>query len=130
QQGLRCLKMQPNNVEVWALLVGIYRSQGRRADAVALADRIVRASPDFLPGLMLRSELHLDQGEYEPAIRLLRHAATRPKQDGVTATYQLSIALARAGHDAEAKQVLAELRARQALELWDHEGDESVKQEV
>jgi tetratricopeptide (TPR) repeat protein len=127
-EALRCLRAEPNNVRVWYFLAKSYRGLGRTALAVEWADRIVGTGLDFLPGLQLRAELHLDAGEVEPAIRLFRKASTTPGREGLAMLYPLSLALARAGRHAESQQVLAEMRWRQAQALWseDEHRDDNV----
>jgi tetratricopeptide (TPR) repeat protein len=128
----RCLRADPNNVRLWHSLAICYRRLGKTAQAVEWADRIVATGLEFTPGLQLRAELHLDAGEVEPAIGLLRKASAKPGQEGVAALYPLSLALERAGRHDEGKKVLAEMLWRQALALWSedtHRDDNAGLQE-
>ena len=128
QETLRCLRAEPNNVRLWYFLAKSYRGLGQTARAVRWADRVVAAGLDFPPGLQLRADLHLDAGEVEPAIRLLRKASTKPGPEGLAMLYPLSLALERAGRHDESQQVLAEMLWRQALALWseDEHRDDNV----
>jgi predicted Zn-dependent protease len=117
-QARACQRAQPDNADVWFLLANIYHRQHRSKEAADLTERVLRVSPGLVPALQLRAEIHLDAGETEPGLRLLRQIGERPGQEAVPALYQLSLALARAGRDAEGKQVLADMRCRQELGLW------------
>jgi predicted Zn-dependent protease len=128
KEGLRCFKAQPNNVDLWYLLASIYHGQRRDAEAADLVDRLLRVKPDSTAGLRLRAELYLDAGQPDPAIRLLKEAAAAPGPEGLSALYQLSLTLSRAGRDEEGKKVLVEMQWRQALDLWstdEHRDDNS-----
>src|SRR5262249_42392142 len=122
QESRRCFRAQQDNVQVWYFLARSYRGLGRTAQAVEWADRILATGLDFTPGLQLRAELHLDAGQVEPALHLLRKASTRADPEGLAALYPLSLALERAGRHDEAQKVLAEMRWRQALALWSEDG--------
>jgi predicted Zn-dependent protease len=132
QDALRCLRAEPNNVRLWYFLGKSYRGLGQTSRAVRWADRIVATGLDFPPGLQLRAELHLDAGEVEPAIRLLRKASASPGPEGLAMLYPLSLALERAGRHEESRQVTAEMLWRQALALWsedEHRDDNAGLQE-
>jgi tetratricopeptide (TPR) repeat protein len=118
KESRRCLEAEPNNVNLWYFLAKSYRGLGRTAQAVEWADRIVATGLDFTPGLQLRVELHLDAGEVEPAIGLLRKASSKPGPEGLALLYPLSLALERAGRHDEGQKVLAEMLWRQAHALW------------
>ena len=128
REALRCLRAEPNNVRLWYFLGKSYRGLGQTARAVQWANRIVATGLDFPPGLQLRADLHLDAGEVEPAIRLLRKASASPGPEGVAMFYPLGLALERAGRHEEGRQALAEMQWRQALALWseDEHRDENV----
>jgi predicted Zn-dependent protease len=132
RECLRCLKAQPNNVELWYLLARSEHDQGRDAEATGHADRVLQSSPDFTAGLELRAELHLAAGQPDPAIALLRRAADKPGREQAAALYQLGVTLDRVGRHDEGKKVLAEMRWRQALGLWsedEHRDDNAALQE-
>lgn len=127
-EGLRCLKEQPNNTDLWYLLASIYHGQHRDAEAAELVDRLLKVKPDSTAGLRLRAEIYLDAGQPDPAIRLLKQAADAPGPEGLSALYQLSLALSRVGREDEGKKALAEMQWRQAMDLWatdDHRDDNS-----
>jgi predicted Zn-dependent protease len=127
-EGLRCLKEQPNNTDLWYLLASIYHGQHRDAEAAEFADRLLKAKPESTAGLRLRAELFLEAGQPDPALRLLKQAADAPGPEGLSALYQLSLALSRAGREEEATKALAEMQWRQAMDLWstdDHRDDNS-----
>ncbi len=118
QECRRCLESAPGDVGLAYMLATIYQRQGRYDAATELADRILRAKPDFAGALLLRGELYLEAKQPEAAVPLLRKAAAVQGADQIESLYQLSVALARIGQDKEAKQVVAEMLWRQALDLW------------
>ena len=122
EEARRCLRDRPKQTQLWYLLARAYHGQKRTAEATEIADRLVREGPKFSAGLRLRAQLYAEAGQYEPAIRLLRQAAELKEPERVTTLYELSQLLARTGREAEGKQVLAEMRLKQAEDLW--EGDE------
>ena len=143
QEALRCFQAQPDNGEIWYLLATIYRREGRSKEAVDLVERLLLRMPNSVPTLVLRADLHLDTGEFEPAIKILTRAADSPSLnrpfdtfqlsgqafpsplaaaeqilDRTFVLYQLSQALARAGRDREAADALHEMQWRRALLSW------------
>jgi len=133
KEGLRCFLENPKDQELWLILANIYRGLGQLAKAADLTDQILRTAPDHLGALKLRAKLYVETGQPEPAIRLLReHVIGKTSPDGTEGLYELSEALVRAGRDAEAKKVLAELEWRQALGIWsryEHRDDNPGLQE-
>jgi predicted Zn-dependent protease len=119
KEGLRCFRAQPGNVEIWFLLASIYRGQQQNDLAAELTDQLLGVAPEHKGGLNLRAQLYLDAGQPEPAIRLLRQLVRlNSGPEEMNGLHELSTALARAGRNDEAKQVLAELQWRRALFFW------------
>jgi predicted Zn-dependent protease len=123
REARRCLQNYPDDPELLYLLANCHHRQGRNAEAQALLEALIRDYPRFVGPLVLRAILFLDADQPERAVPLLRQALAlddNPQQN--LARYHLSQALARTGHKEEAQQVLAEMQARQAVELWAKEG--------
>ncbi len=118
EEARRCLQKQPDNHYVLLVLATACRSQGKTAEAVALADRLVGGAAKFGAALRLRAELYLDAQQPDAAIRLLKQAAEEPGVAGTPALYELGLALTRAGRPKEAQAAFAEVQCRQALALW------------
>jgi predicted Zn-dependent protease len=114
----RSLDAAPGDPNLGYMLATIYQRQGKFDAAADVADRVLRAQPDFTRAMLLRGELHLEAKQPEAAVPLLRKAADVQSPVQIEALYQLSVALARVGRDKDAQQVVAEMQWRQALELW------------
>jgi predicted Zn-dependent protease len=123
KQALRCYEGRRDDVDVWFLLAQIYRGRGRDDQAAALTDQVLSERPDFPDALKLRADLYLDAGKPDAAVGLLRKAAATPGSQGFRWLYDLSQALARAGRDAEAAEVLREAQWRRALAHWSLDED-------
>jgi predicted Zn-dependent protease len=125
-EGLRCFRENPKNVDMWFQLANVYHGLGQRpggsiarAKAADLTEQVLRVAPDHLAALKLRARLHLEAGQADGAIRLLKERVIgMPSKDGTEGLFELSEALLRAGRDDEAKTVQHELQWRQALGLW------------
>lgn len=117
-EARRCLQRQPDNQYLSLVLATACRSQGKTAEAIALADQMLRAAPKFGAALRLRAELYLDAQQPDAAIRLLQQAADEPGLAGAPALYELGLALSRAGRAEEAKKAFTEMHCRQAYALW------------
>ncbi len=109
------LEAQPGRREWLYLLASVHHRQGRNAEAAELVDRVY---PTFPGAVLLRGQLHLEAGAPERAVPLLRQVlAQGSDEQRQTARYHLSLALARTGQADEAARLMAEVQARQALEL-------------
>ncbi|HEV3236974.1 MAG TPA: tetratricopeptide repeat protein [Gemmataceae bacterium] len=133
EEGLRCFKQRPKDLEIWFILANIYHGLGQSAKAADLTNQVLREAPDHLGGLKFRAKLYVEAGQPEQAIRLLKeHVVGKTSKDGTEGLYELSEALGRAGRNEEANGVLAELEWRQALGIWskyEHRDDNPGLQE-
>jgi tetratricopeptide (TPR) repeat protein len=105
----RGLRIAPNDGWLHYLLAKACHPQGKRAEAEAALDPVVKAQPKFADALLLRAVLHREADQPDRAIPLLRQALaldTAPRRECL---YQLGLALAAAGQHDEAKRVLAEV---------------------
>jgi tetratricopeptide (TPR) repeat protein len=119
QEGLHCFLEAPKDVEMWLTLAHIYHQLRQAAKSAALADQVLESEPDNRGGLKLRARLYIEAGQPERAIRLLKERlVSQNAADGTEGLFELSEALVRAGRNAEAKQVVADLQCREAHALW------------
>jgi len=105
----RCLAAAPSDPWLNYLHAKALHAQGRRAEAEAALDPVVRAQPVFADALLLRATLHHEAGRPERAVPLLRQALEQkgcPRRDCL---YRLGLALAATGEAEEARKVLAEV---------------------
>jgi tetratricopeptide (TPR) repeat protein len=111
------LAQRPDDPNVLLLLAEVRRAQGAGADAAALADQVLRQDPQSPRALMLRGILYREAGEPERAVEVLRRVVATDPTRRRTATYELSLALERAGRTEEARQAMAEVRRLQDSEV-------------
>jgi tetratricopeptide (TPR) repeat protein len=105
----RSLAAAPFDVWLNYLLARIAHAQGKRAEAAAALDPVVRAQPGFADALLLRGVLYHEAEQPDRAIPLLRQALAQkdcPRRDCL---YRLGLALAATGQAEEARKVMAEV---------------------
>jgi predicted Zn-dependent protease len=127
----RCRRRRPDDPSLAFLQAEIWHRLGENTQAEELVDRLLQVQP-AAPVQVLRGALHLDAGQPEKAVPLLRKAlAQRPEGQQQRARHYLSLALAQTGQEAEARKVLAEGQRQQAVALWEKYGrSESVAYKV
>jgi tetratricopeptide (TPR) repeat protein len=106
------LARNPDDPGLLYLLAKSLHPQGKRAEAEAVLDPVVRTYPDYGDALLLRGILYREADQPDKAVPLLQHArelASPPPKDCL---YQLGLALAAAGREDEARKVMAELDRR------------------
>jgi predicted Zn-dependent protease len=113
------LEKDPGQPTTVRLLANVYRARGNFTRAAALIDELLRREPDSFPVLMFRAVLYQDAGQPDKAIPLLQRVVKGDPTRRRTARYQLSLALAQAGREEEARRVMAEVRAMQEAEVLD-----------
>lgn len=106
----RCLVEAPADLWLHFLLARACHGQGRRAEAEALLDPVVREQPRFPEALLLRATLHCAADQPDRAVPLLRQALGLPGCPRHDCLYQLGLALAAAGQAEEARRVMAEVQ--------------------
>jgi Tfp pilus assembly protein PilF len=105
----RCLAAAPLDPWLNYLHAKTLHAQGRRAEAAAALDPVVRVQPGFADALLLRATLYHEAGQPDRAVPVLRQALEQkecPRRDGL---YRLGLALAATGREEEARKVLAEV---------------------
>jgi predicted Zn-dependent protease len=109
-----CLLSHPDSPSLHYLQATIESMQGHNEAAARLLDPLVASSPPYPPAALLRAELYLDEQppSADKAVPLLRAALAKDldADDRQKARYLLSQALFRLKEDAEARQVLDEMR--------------------
>ena len=98
-------------VDPWLnyLLARVLHAQGRRSEAEAILDPVVRAQSGFADALVLRAILYHEADQPGRAVPLLRQALNQkgcPRRDCL---YRLGLALAASGQAEEARKVMAEV---------------------
>ncbi|MCI0463400.1 MAG: tetratricopeptide repeat protein [Gemmataceae bacterium] len=101
---------QPDDPWLLYLQARACHARGAHGEAQGLLDQLLSRSARFMPGLLLRAVLHYEADEADQAIPLLRKVIAENPASGQEARYHLSLALARAGHTEEARQVMAEVQ--------------------
>jgi predicted Zn-dependent protease len=105
-----CLRRQPDDPWLTYLLAKISYGRENPGQARSLLDAVLQREPRFTPALLLRAVLYNEAGEPAQAVPLLRRVLALDRDPPKEARYQLSLALARAGQDDEARQVMADLQ--------------------
>jgi predicted Zn-dependent protease len=118
----RCREARPDDPNLALLHADVCCRLGDNARAGQLLDGLLRDRPGLAPALVLRGRLYLDAGQPDRAIPPLRAALAQGGPSGRRARHYLSLALARTGREEEARQLLAELKQEQAVELWQKYG--------
>jgi predicted Zn-dependent protease len=113
-----CLRVQPADTGLRVLLAEILRARGDLAAAAAELDRLLRQHPKLVPAMLARAVVHLEAGEPEPAVPLLREVMAADPRRRAAAGYQLCLALDRIGRPEETHQVLAEVRRLQDADTF------------
>ncbi|MBY0456718.1 MAG: tetratricopeptide repeat protein [Gemmataceae bacterium] len=103
------LKAAPADGWLNYLLAKSLHAQGRRIEAAATLEPVVKAQPNFADALLLRAILHADDDRHDRAIPLLRQALALPNPPRRDALYRLGLSLAAVGQADEARKVMAEL---------------------
>lgn len=102
------LARAPDDGWLQYLLARARHGQGDRAGAEALLDDVLARGP-IPEALLLRATLHREAGRPQRAVPLLRQALEQERAPRKDCLYQLGLALAGAGQEAEARRALAEL---------------------
>ncbi len=103
------LARSPGDPRLLYLLARSLHPQGKRDEAAAALDPVVRDHPQYTDALLLRGVLYREADQPDKAIPLLRQAAAQSQINRKDCLYQLGLALAAAGQDGEAKRVMAEV---------------------
>jgi Tfp pilus assembly protein PilF len=105
----RSLAAAPEDPWLNHLFAKILHAQGRRTEAAAVIDPVVRAQPGFAEALLLRATLYHEADQPSQAVPLLRQALNQkgcPRRDCL---YRLGLALAATGDADGARKVMAEV---------------------
>src|SRR5262249_27173157 len=78
EEGLRCFKANPKDVDLWCVLANVYYGLGQKSKAADLVDQVLHEKPDHVNGLKLRSKLYLEAGQPDSVIALLRRLVDNP----------------------------------------------------
>lgn len=105
----RCLTAAPLDGWLNYLLAKVCHAQGKRADAEAAVDPVVRARPDFADALLLRAVLYYEAEQPDRAVPLLRQALVLKGCPRRECLYRLGLALAATGQTEEARKAFAEV---------------------
>ncbi|VTR95619.1 tpr domain protein : Marine sediment metagenome DNA, contig: S01H4_S03534 (Fragment) OS=marine sediment metagenome GN=S01H4_35163 PE=4 SV=1: TPR_16 [Gemmata massiliana] len=105
----KCLAASPRDGWLNYLLAKICHAQGKRTDAEAAIDTIVRVRPDFAEALVFRAVLYHEAEQPDRAAALLRQALALKDCPRRECLYRLGLALAATGQSDEAKKTLAEV---------------------
>src|SRR5262249_47914765 len=111
-------RRQPQNLGIRQVRAEILLRKGERERATAMLDQLLREDPDASSVLLLRAVVYAEADPPDKGIPLLRKVLALKRGNEQAARYHLALALARTGKDQEAQAVLAEMEARQALDLW------------
>jgi tetratricopeptide (TPR) repeat protein len=103
---------KPNDLWLIYLQARVCHGQGANRDAQTLLDAVLPAQPQFTRGQFLRAILHLEAGEPDRAIPLLRQVIAHDKGHQQEARYQLGLALARTGQNEEAQKIMTEVQQK------------------
>src|SRR5262249_31926370 len=106
----RCREKRPDEPWLLYLQARVCHARGENGQAATLLDTLLSEQPQFTRGLLLRAVLFAEADEPDRAIPLLRQVMDRDRTHQQEARYHLSLALARAGHPKEARQVMAEVQ--------------------
>ena len=118
----RCRADRPADPRLAVLHADVCRRLGDNARAEQILDGLPAGGPPNPAAQVLRGALYLDADQPEKAIRPLREAAGRPGEHQQRAKHYLSLALSRTGREDEARQLAADLRHQQTLEIWSKYG--------
>jgi predicted Zn-dependent protease len=124
RECIRCEQQRPGDPGLILLRAEIAHRKGEAGRAVALTEQLLRDFPAVKAAKRLRAILHLESGEPDRAIPLLREVLAAPGEPRQVARYYLSLALSQTGQQDEARKVQAEMEAEEALKLWAERGHE------
>lgn len=111
------LAQHPGDRKLTGLLAQIRRSRGDDAGAGQILDELIRSDPNDYAALQARGILYDETGHPDQAVPLLRRVFDEAPDRKRPAGYQLALALGKVGKQAEAQQVLAEVRRQQDVEM-------------
>lgn len=117
KECLSSLEWAPKHRETRRLLTDVYRAQGKLQQASRLSEELLKEDPASPSAMMMRAILHVDSGEPQQAIPLLKQVLALDPTRQRTARYQLAIAYERAGQPDEARKVQKELHQMQEAEV-------------
>jgi tetratricopeptide (TPR) repeat protein len=106
------LARAPGDPRLLYLLARTLHPQGKRAEAEAVLDPVVRAYPNYGDALLLRAILYREADQPDKAVPLLLQARALSSPPPKDCLYHLGLALAATGQEEEAKRVMAELDRR------------------
>jgi predicted Zn-dependent protease len=105
-----CLEAAPaKRTELLFLLAQILHDRLDVPGAEKVLAQLLQEKPAFAPGLLLRGILAFEANDLDRAIPLLRQGRTSDPALRETASYYLSMALARTGQPEESKRMLEEM---------------------
>ncbi len=108
----RCLQERPDDPWLSFLTASIAHTRGANLPARQILDALLAHYPQFTRGQLLRAELHLEGGEADKAVPLLRQILAHDPAYRHQARYLLGLALARSGHAEEAAREMNEVQNR------------------
>lgn len=111
------LTQHPGDRKLTAMLAVIRRARGDDAGAGQILDELIRTDPNDYASLQTRGILYDETGHPDQAVPLLRRVFDEDPALKRPAGYQLALALGKIGKQAEAQQVLAEVRRLQDVEI-------------
>jgi predicted Zn-dependent protease len=106
----RCLQQQPADPWLNFLTASIAHARGDNRAAQVILEALLARYPQFTRGQLLRAELHLETGEPEQALPLLRQVLAQDAAYRHQSQYLLGLALARAGKTEEAAREMHEVQ--------------------
>jgi predicted Zn-dependent protease len=106
----RCLQQQPADPWLNFLMASITHARGDNLTAQRILQPLVIRYPQFTRGQLLRAELHVESGEPDQALPLLRQVLGQDPAYRQQARYLLGLALARAGKPEEAAREMNEVQ--------------------
>lgn len=106
----RCLQQQPADPWLNFLMASIAHARGANRAAQEILDALLAHYPQFTRGQLLRAELHLEAGEPDQALPLLRQTLAQDPTHRHQARYLLGLALARSGKTEEAAKEMNEVQ--------------------
>jgi predicted Zn-dependent protease len=113
-----CLRAQPGDTSLLVMLAEIRRARGDLAGAAAVLDRLLQQHPKLTAAMLTRAVVHIEGGEPEKAVPLLREVMAADPRRRAVAGYQLCLALSRTGRPDEVHEVLAEVRRLQDVDTF------------
>lgn len=118
----RCRAASPDDPGLIRLEAEICLRMGDGVRVEELVGELLLRDPKDATALILRGVLELDHDRPDRAVPPLREAVARGGGSVARARYYLGLALARTGHESEARKLQAEGQVQQAVELWEKYG--------